>query len=680
MINTKNENLSFDAVIILSDSVWDKFLSAEQQFYTRVFSSQVPVFFVQKFIKDKTTWTEYSENNLTIINPIRGHSIESVLEVIKRAKNEHKSKKILFWLYTSLYSEYLNNIIFPTIIVTHLIGNDINDINKIKEATKLSSFLIVDSKEAAKIIQDETDVSSNVFFLIDKIDYNIRNTEVEQLIFGKLNSLIIKQKTNCNLDYLRAQKKRILFLYNVASCRVNTVREYVNAFGLFSRHEVTYFDAIGESSINESFLNSFDVIVIHYSVRISSKGHLSEDIHQKLKKYNGVKFLFIQDEYDNLAMTYSYMKSINFDTVFSCVPNEFLDYVYPGIQFGHTNFINILTGYIPYTLLNFKFPKIADRNIDVFYRGRSLPYIYGTLGREKYEIGFKFKKALNDLGVEFNVDIESDEEKRIYGDSWNYRLSRSKATLGTESGSNLFDFDGNLESLIEEEVKNGKGYEDIYEKYIKERESQIQMNQISPKVFEAISLGTVLILYEGKYSGILVPWVHYIPLKKDFSNIKQVVEILQNDEELQKYSDRAYNDIIVKGEYTYQSFIQNIFDKEVDHQTLILRDRLKYYLGNEWKKDKLENYFYARTEISKLRMNSSSPNILSDVYEYFYSQNYKTISWVLKDFFYQILYFTPRFFSFQIKKIWHYCVLIKRSLVARSIRLKNKILSNHTNN
>ena len=42
------------------------------------------------------------------------------------------------------------------------------------------------------------------------------------------------------------------------------------------------------------------------------------------------------------------------------------------------------------------------------------------------------------------------------------------------------------------------------------------MGQISPKMFEAISLGTVLVMFEGKYSNILKPDLHYISLKKDF--------------------------------------------------------------------------------------------------------------------------------------------------------------------
>ena len=58
------------------------------------------------------------------------------------------------------------------------------------------------------------------------------------------------------------------------------------------------------------------------------------------------------------------------------------------------------------------------------------------------------------------------------------------------------------------------------------------MNQISPRVFEAIALRTALVLFEGEYSGIIAPGVHYIPLKKNLSNLDDVLSLLGDDEYL----------------------------------------------------------------------------------------------------------------------------------------------------
>jgi hypothetical protein len=86
------------------------------------------------------------------------------------------------------------------------------------------------------------------------------------------------------------------------------------------------------------------------------------------------------------------------------------------------------------------------------------------------------------------------------------------------------------------------------------------MNQISPRIFEAIGCGTLLILFEGEYSGILRPNLHYVPLKKDFSNLKSVISILRNEQKCKAITEQAYRDIIESGKYSYQTFIRNFDD------------------------------------------------------------------------------------------------------------------------
>jgi hypothetical protein len=40
--------------------------------------------------------------------------------------------------------------------------------------------------------------------------------------------------------------------------------------------------------------------------------------------------------------------------------------------------------------------------------------------------------------------------------------------------------------------------------------------------FEACMMRTAQVLLEGYYNGIFEPWKHYIPIKKDCSNLDQV--------------------------------------------------------------------------------------------------------------------------------------------------------------
>jgi hypothetical protein len=105
-------------------------------------------------------------------------------------------------------------------------------------------------------------------------------------------------------------------------------------------------------------------------------------------------------------------------------------------------------------------------------------------------------------------------------------------------------------------------YDEVREAYFKADEDRIALAQISPRIFEAIALRTLCILYEGSYSRILIPWRHYIPLKKDQSNIAEVIAALKNDALVAKIIADAYAEIALNERYSYRSFIAR-FDAEL---------------------------------------------------------------------------------------------------------------------
>jgi hypothetical protein len=356
-------------------------------------------------------------------------------------------------------------------------------------------------------------------------------------------------------------KKRVLVLYDCNSCRVNTIKEHLSSFSAHSKNDVYFYNATGNFKIPLE-LNNFHAVVIHYSVRISFSYHTNPYVYEKLKQYKGLKILFIQDEYDNLPTTRKNIETINFHIIYTCVPDRYVNTVYP---FPKTTFVNTLTGYIPdnideYLRCQIDFEK---RSNYIAYRGRDLPYWYGSLGQEKITIGKKTKELCRQFKIPH--DIEWEQDKRIYGKDWYSFLASSRATLGTESGSNVFDFEGHIQNQITEELEKNPNfsYEEAYNKYLKDVDGKILMNQISPKIFESILLKVALILFEGEYSGVLKPNVHYIPLKKDFSNFNDIILKLKDIDYLKKMTQAAFNDIYLSGKYSYKTFISD-FDKVLD--------------------------------------------------------------------------------------------------------------------
>lgn len=366
-----------------------------------------------------------------------------------------------------------------------------------------------------------------------------------------------------------------VMLYDDRSMHISTIHEHISAFKKYSSNNFQFMPAVahGWSCSDEELsqqinLSIFDVLVVHYSVRVSTPNHLSEPVAKEIERFRGLKILFIQDEYDTPETTRKWMDRLHFDIVYSCIPPKSLELVYPTARYPTTEFLPTLTGYVPENpeIDQFAIP-IADRQLLIAYRGRKLPFIYGTLGYEKYRIGLDVKRLANQRGLP--VDIEVDDSRRIYGIDWYRFLGSARATLGTESGSNLFDFDGTIKEAIESLLRENPNltFDQVREAAFNGAEETILMNQISPKIFEAIRLRTALVLFEGSYSSVVAPDLHFIPLKKDYSNIDDVFEKLKDTKYLEEMTARAYADVIGSGRYSYRRFVETI-DRDIASRVL----------------------------------------------------------------------------------------------------------------
>jgi hypothetical protein len=378
--------------------------------------------------------------------------------------------------------------------------------------------------------------------------------------FNKLISYI----SETNQSIAKARKLNILIIYDNNSTHVNTILEHVESFYLHSTSNILYAPGTRDAECSYD-LNIFDVVVIHYSVRVSLKDHLSASYDEAITNFGGYKILFIQDEYDNTNIAHEWIEKLRINAVFTCVPEQYIEMVYPKKLLGNVEFYPTLTGYTSQNNIHSIAPLPAqERTLFISYRGRALPYWYGNLGQEKMNIGINIKKICTER--ELPIDIEWDDSKRIYGQDWYKFLASAKATLGTESGSNVFDF-GDVRTSIEKllQINPAVTYSEVFEKILIHHEDKVKMNQISPKIFEAITLKTALILFEGDYSGVIKPNVHYISLKKDYSNIEEVLAKLHDNDYLNQLTERAFKEVIESNKFSYKSFIEE-FDNFVEQR------------------------------------------------------------------------------------------------------------------
>lgn len=356
-------------------------------------------------------------------------------------------------------------------------------------------------------------------------------------------------------------KSTILMLYGEQFRFIGTVGAHLEAFKTHSRHDVVQLDAISVAAMNLDFAR-FDCIVLHYSLIVARAHYIMDDVRQKLREYQGPKVLFIQDEMRWVDATSATIKDLDVTTVFTVVNEDVVRKIYRDPWMDRVRFEQTLTGFVPEELTRLPVPAYQDRPIDVSYRARKLPGWCGAFGQEKWIIGARFAADAEAYGVK--CDISTAERDRIYGQKWIEFVANSKAMLGTESGASFVDFSGEVAPAVDqfEAANPNASFEEVRDLFLEGRDGEIVIHVISPRCFEAAALRTLMIMYEGDYSGALTANRHYVPLKRDHSNMDEVVAVLRDPERASRIIDNAYTEVACSGAWTYAAFIQH-FDRVV---------------------------------------------------------------------------------------------------------------------
>jgi hypothetical protein len=90
------------------------------------------------------------------------------------------------------------------------------------------------------------------------------------------------------------------------------------------------------------------------------------------------------------------------------------------------------------------------------------------------------------------------------------------------------------------------------------------------------------VLIEGYYNGVLKPGLHYIELKRDFSNLNEVFLSMKDEEQRKLIAKKAYDDIVASGEYSYAKYVNFVMETSgitVPHDPSPFRSFVNYRLN-----------------------------------------------------------------------------------------------------
>jgi hypothetical protein len=157
------------------------------------------------------------------------------------------------------------------------------------------------------------------------------------------------------------------------------------------------------------------------------------------------------------------------------------------------------------------------------------------------EIGERVAAAAPSHGL--SLDIRSmGLGEYLVGDDWLRFLLESRWVLGVEGGASINDRDG---KLMGSEPPPG-------------RDGELDYRALSPRHLEAAVARTGQILIEGGYNGALQPGAHYLELRRDFSNLDEVLEAARDEPARIEMVERARRDIVDSGRYSYAAFAQQV--------------------------------------------------------------------------------------------------------------------------
>jgi hypothetical protein len=285
---------------------------------------------------------------------------------------------------------------------------------------------------------------------------------------------------------------------------------------------------------------------------------LSEEWLDYIDGSTAYTIAFFQDECTRCQRRFAFLNAHRIDCVYTCLePSEF-----PKVYGRYTEvpkLVSNIPGYVSEQILDagrrFTVP-FEQRTVDVGYRGRPLPAYLGRGAMEKHEIGVRFSDLAQHSGL--RLDIATGEGDRLYGDAWYRFMANCRCVLGVESGVSAFDLEDEVLTEYNQRLRLGLGVglDDL--ETLPRWEDVVRYRTVSPRHFEAASLRVCQVLFEGHYSGVMKPMVHYIPLRKDFSNLDAVLEMCRDDALCRTLTDNAHRDLIASGEYGYERFVAGV--------------------------------------------------------------------------------------------------------------------------
>jgi hypothetical protein len=273
-----------------------------------------------------------------------------------------------------------------------------------------------------------------------------------------------------------------------------------------------------------------------------------------------------QDEFLRSDDVAAFVRDAGVDVVCSVAPPAAWPVIYPDLDRDRIALRQVLTGYLDdrtVARIDTILARTPERPIDIGYRAAPARAWLGRQGALKTSIAEAVRRAAPRHGL--RVDISTDARDQIVGDGWFEFLASAKATIGVEGGASICDRDGSIKEASEAYLAAHPeaSFEQVEARCFAGRDGELPLAVLSPRHLEACATRTCQILVEGDYNGILRPGEHYLSLRRDLSNLDDVLRVAADPGTRHAIVEAAYRDVVASRVWSYDRLVGDVIEATV---------------------------------------------------------------------------------------------------------------------
>lgn len=193
----------------------------------------------------------------------------------------------------------------------------------------------------------------------------------------------------------------------------------------------------------------------------------------------------------------------------------------------------------------------SERSIDIGFRAEENPLYLGHDDKRVLADTFDVEGPKRGL----KVDISLDRKDRFDEVGWADFLNRCRGVVGAEAGGDYFEITDATRLRVNAYVHEHPNVTraEIVERFFRDYKDPVPARMLASRHIEAAGTRTVQILFEGLYGGEFQPHEHYIPLRKDLSNLDEVFETFADPAACARIAENAYRKAV--SDLTYERLI-----------------------------------------------------------------------------------------------------------------------------